>query len=78
MSNSFAAKLTARMSGICLYGFAPPKKATPSNALDGIVAEQLSRLKPLPIDGVIVYDVHDEADRISTPRPNATALLNLS
>src|SRR5580704_14403439 len=69
MHNSLAEKLAARMSGICLYGFAPPKKATPSERLDGIVAQQLTRLKSLPIDGVIVYDIQDEAERISTPRP---------
>ena len=57
------------MSGICLYGFAPPKKATPSEQLDGIVAQQLTRLRALPIDGVIVYDIQDEAERIATPRP---------
>jgi 5,10-methylenetetrahydrofolate reductase len=57
------------MSGICLYGFAPPKKATPSEQLDGIVAQHLTRLGSLPIDGVIIYDIQDEAERISTPRP---------
>src|SRR5580692_9096351 len=69
MNNSLPEKLSARMSGICLYGFAPPKKATPWEQLDGIVAQQLTRLKSLPIDGVIVYDIQDEAERISTPRP---------
>jgi hypothetical protein len=69
LENSLSEKLSARMSGICLYGFAPPKKATPSEQLDGIVAQQLTRLRALPIDGVIVYDIQDEAERIATPRP---------
>ena len=69
MNKSLAEKLSARMSGICLYGFAPPKAATPSEQLDGIVAQQLTRLRALPIDGVIVYDIQDEAGRIATPRP---------
>ena len=69
MNNSLAEKLSARMSGICLFGFAPPKKATPPQQLDEIVAQHLTRLRSLPIDGVIVYDIQDEAERISTPRP---------
>jgi 5,10-methylenetetrahydrofolate reductase len=69
MTNSLAEKLSARTSGICLYGLAPPKKATSSEQLEGIVAQQLARLESLPIDGVIVYDIQDEAERISTPRP---------
>jgi len=69
MNNSLAEKLSARMPGICLYGFAPPKKATPSEQLNGIVVQHLMRLRSLPIDGVIVYDIQDEAERISTPRP---------
>jgi 5,10-methylenetetrahydrofolate reductase len=69
MNMSLAEKLSARMPGICLYGFAPPKKATPSEQLDEIVAQHITRLRSLPIDGVIVYDIQDEAERISTPRP---------
>ena len=57
------------MPGICLYGFAPPKQATPSDQLEGIVAQQLARLRSLPIDGLIVYDIQDETERVSTPRP---------
>jgi len=69
MNNSLAEKLSARMSGIFLYGVAPPKRATTSEQLDRIVTQQLTRLKSLPIDGVIVYDIQDEAERISSPRP---------
>jgi hypothetical protein len=69
MISSLAEKLSARRSGICLYGLAPPKQATPLEQLQGIVAQQLARLGPLPIDGVVVYDIQDEADRISTSRP---------
>jgi hypothetical protein len=69
MPQSLAEKLAARSSGICLYGLAPPKKATSSEQLKSIVAQQLARLESLPIDGVIVYDIQDEADRIPTPRP---------
>lgn len=69
MNNSLAEKLASRSAGICLYGFAPPKQATPSERLDAIVAQQLVRLGSLPVDGLIVYDIQDEAERVSVPRP---------
>jgi hypothetical protein len=69
VNNSLAEKLVSRAAGICLYGFAPPKQATPSEQLEAIVAQQLVRLGSLPVDGLIVYDIQDEAERISTPRP---------
>ena len=69
VNNSLADKLAARTAGICLYGFAPPKQATPLEQLEAIVAQQLARLRSLPVDGLIVYDIQDEAERVSTPRP---------
>jgi hypothetical protein len=69
MKSSLADKLSSRKSGICLYGVAPPKQATPSDQLEAIVAQQLARLESLPIDGLIVYDIQDETERVSTPRP---------
>jgi hypothetical protein len=69
VNNSLAEKLVSRSAGICLYGFAPPKQATPSERLEAIVAQQLVRLGSLPVDGLIVYDIQDEAERVSVPRP---------
>jgi hypothetical protein len=68
MISSLAAWLSARGSGICLYGLAPPKQATPAAQLERIVAQHLVRLGSLQIDGVVVYDIQDEAERISTTR----------
>jgi hypothetical protein len=69
VNNSLAEKLASQSAGICLYGFAPPKQATPSERLEAIVAQQLVRLGSLPVDGLIVYDIQDEAERVSVPRP---------
>jgi hypothetical protein len=69
MDNSLVEKLTARSSGISLYGLAPPKKATPPHELESIVAQQVARLQSMRVDGLIVYDIQDEAARISEPRP---------
>jgi hypothetical protein len=69
MNGSLAEKLHARMAGICLYGLAPPKQATPPDQLEEVATQQVARIAPLPIDGLIVYDIQDEAARNCTPRP---------
>ena len=33
------------------------------------MAQQVVRLGSLPVDGLIIYDIQDETERISTPRP---------
>ena len=68
MSTLFG-KIAHREAGIVLYGLAPPKLATPAARLAEIVAQQVARLRALPIDGVVVYDIQDEAERVATPRP---------
>ena len=69
LNNSLAEKLSSRMAGICLYGFAPPKQATPPEQLEEIITQQMVRLESLPVDGLIIYDIQDETERTSTPRP---------
>src|SRR5215475_8932565 len=69
MHPSLLDKIASRSSGICLYGIAPPKRATPAGQLEVIVAQQIARLQSLTVDGLIIYDIQDEADRITTPRP---------
>jgi|SRR5579862_480423 len=69
MRVSLADKIAARQPGICLYGFAPPKQSTPAEQLHAILAQQRARLASLPVDGVIIYDIQNEAERTSTPRP---------
>jgi hypothetical protein len=61
--------ILARRPGICLYGIAPPKLSTPADRLGQIVAHQVERVGGMDLDGVIVYDIQDEAERTSEPRP---------
>ncbi|HWO13513.1 MAG TPA: hypothetical protein VNN80_28625 [Polyangiaceae bacterium] len=61
--------LSGRQPGICLYGFAPPKRSTSAEQLAQIAAQQIGRLAALDLDGVIVYDIQDEAERTASPRP---------
>jgi hypothetical protein len=66
---SLKAKIVERKAGICVYGLAPPKRATAAVDLQTIVAAQQTRLASLEVDGLIVYDLQDEAERASAPRP---------
>jgi hypothetical protein len=62
-------QIARRSPGICLYGFAPPKRSTSSDQLAQIASQQIERLAALDIDGVIIYDIQDEAQRTAEPRP---------
>lgn len=67
--HSLIEKIAGREPGISLYGLAPPKLATPPNELESIVARQIARLQRLDVDGLVVYDIQDEAERTADPRP---------
>lgn len=62
-------KIDRRLPGIRLYGIAPPKRANDPEALARIAARQAERVRDLPIDGLVVYDLQDESERTSAPRP---------
>lgn len=62
-------KIKNRESGIVLYGITPPKKGTDSEKIKDIASRQLQRLQALNIDGLILYDIQDEASRTSEERP---------
>jgi hypothetical protein len=66
---SLLTKIIGRQSGICLYGLAPPKRATAAAEMDAIAAQQEARLASLGLDGLIIYELQDEAERTSEPRP---------
>src|SRR5690606_30277107 len=69
MSSPLVAHIAQRRSGICLYGFSPPKRSSSPEQLGQIAAKQVERLAGLDIDGVIIYDIQDEAARTAEPRP---------
>jgi hypothetical protein len=67
--NGLFDKLDRRATGIRLYGIAPPKLATDPDRLRDIAAQQVSRLRMLAPDGLVVYDVQDEPGRSGEARP---------
>ena len=67
--NDLFEKLDRGLTGIRLYGIAPPKLATDPERLRDIAAQQLARLRMLAPDGLVVYDIQNEPGRSGQPRP---------
>lgn len=51
------------------YGITPPKAKNPEEKIQEIAEKQISRIKELDIDALLIYDIQDESDRISKDRP---------
>ncbi|MSQ89422.1 MAG: hypothetical protein EXR32_09150 [Betaproteobacteria bacterium] len=64
-------KLLDPASTVLLYGTTPPRAGTEESALHQAADKLAARLAPLPIDGVVVYDIQDEAARTDAARPFA-------
>lgn len=67
--NALFEKLDRGLTGIRLYGIAPPKLATDPERLREIAAQQVTRLRMLAPDGLVVYDIQDEPGRSGQARP---------
>jgi hypothetical protein len=65
----FLNKVRNRESGILLYGISPPKANSTPEKVQEIATKGLSILRTLDIDGLVVYDLQDEAERTSEERP---------
>ena len=62
-------KIKNRETNILLYGITPPKKGTEPDKVKEIAGRQMARLQPHAIDGLILYDIQDEASRTDEERP---------
>jgi len=56
-------------STIFLYGITPPKWGTDQAKIAEIAQRQINRIAPLNLDGLILYDLQDEASRTDEKRP---------
>lgn len=61
-------KILNKRDTIILYGITPPKTGTPEEKIKEIVNKLKIRLKNSKIDGLILYDLQDEAARTSEKR----------
>lgn len=55
--------------GPLTYGLVPPRAAWEEERVAEVARKQSARLRSLPIDAVVVYDVQDESARTDEPRP---------
>jgi hypothetical protein len=66
---SLKEKIINKETGIITYGITPPKQSNTPEKLTEISQKLVERISDLDIDGLIIYDVQDEADRTSEERP---------
>jgi len=64
-------KLFDLRCAVLLYGTTPPRAGSGPEAVQAAAEKLAVRLQALPIDGVVVYDIQDEAGRTALPRPFA-------
>jgi hypothetical protein len=55
--------------GILSYGITPPKQSYSTEKLAEVAARQTARIRQLPIDALVVYDIQDESARTRETRP---------
>lgn len=61
--------LAHRRPGLLTYGITPPKRSWSAERVREVARRQSARIRGLPIDGVVVYDLQDESSRTEVPRP---------
>jgi hypothetical protein len=54
---------------VLLYGTTPPRLGTPNEQVQAAAEKLAARVAPLPVDGIVVYDIQDESGRTHEPRP---------
>ena len=66
---SLVDKIQNKEAGIVLYGMTPPKENTEIPRVQEIAQKHIDRIKSLAIDGIVLYDIQDESDRVDEERP---------
>ena len=62
-------KLLDPAQKVLLYGTTPPRLGTPEGQIEDAAGKLTARTAALPLDGLVVYDIQDEAGRTHQPRP---------
>jgi 5,10-methylenetetrahydrofolate reductase len=63
------AKLLDPAQTVLLYGTTPPRAGVADDAIHSAAEKLAARIRPLALDGVVVYDIQDESRRTHVPRP---------
>ncbi|MDC7223340.1 MAG: methylenetetrahydrofolate reductase [Spirochaetales bacterium] len=67
--NSLMERIKKRESGLILYGLTPPKAINDDEKNERISQRRISRIREINVDGIVLYDIQDEASRTSEERP---------
>ena len=67
--SALKAKLLSRNGPVLLYGTTPPRLGTPPERIAEAAHKLAARVRGLPLDGFVVYDLQDESARTHLPRP---------
>jgi hypothetical protein len=62
-------RLVGRDGFVLLYGTTPPRSGSPPELIQGAAQKLAERVRSLPVDGFVVYDLQDESARTPVPRP---------
>src|SRR3954469_20579055 len=63
------ARIARRETGLLLFGMTPPRRSSTSEDRQRIADVTLERLMELHLDGLVLYDIANEADRNTHERP---------
>lgn len=67
--NDLRSKLADRSHWVRLYGTTPPREGATDEVVQSAASKLHERIRDLPLDGVVVYDIQDESGRAASPRP---------
>ncbi|SHK16814.1 Methylenetetrahydrofolate reductase [Pseudonocardia thermophila] len=62
-------RLAAGSGEFLFFAVTPPRLATPPEQAQQIADVTMDRLRPLDLDGLLLYDIDDESDRTDQERP---------
>src|SRR5438128_12586925 len=62
-------RIDSGRSEFLIFALTPPRLATDRERAQEIADATIARLRPLGLDGLILYDIDDEADRNPAERP---------
>ena len=62
-------RISDRHGEFLLFAVTPPRKSTSPQRVEEIADATMARLRPLGLDGLVLYDIDDESDRNAEQRP---------